>query len=269
MSAEPTEVRDQLEVPIDRMGAELLKALVDEVRTASAQWSKLTEVQQEMLISRLRNTVRTETEKAMYLIAKGARETARVKIESLTVKEGAKCVLQIGGDAAHDVLDYVGQSAVLVMCDPKQFFGDMDEVKADKQQPELPLGESQNEPPTALVLSEHVEVGDQVRFLSASPDGLVRSVRAVHRDVDHPPTIEVTGLPDAFAISLFEFVGSDPIGEIEAEDAVEPADDEETEDAAALSAAVAADEVSSASAASGKKRRRSRSSANGAEAEGA
>lgn len=127
---------------IDRMGGELLKALVDEVRTAPAQWSKLTETQQAMLIARLRATVFAETEKALFLLAKGQREAARVKIESLTVKDGAKCVLQVGGDSAHDVLDYVGQAAVLVMCNPEQYFTAKVDVAAEKDQADLPLGDA-------------------------------------------------------------------------------------------------------------------------------
>jgi hypothetical protein len=206
-------------LPIERMGAELLKALVDEVRLAPAQWAKLTQVQQDMLIERLRSCVRTETEKAVRLIAAGSYDAARCKIESLTVKDGAKCVLQVGG-SAHDVLDYVGQQAVLVMCDHEQYFHEIDDVEGDKDQPELPL-----EPPAAAkpLTADDVEVGTEVRFLSAAPDGLVRKVRAVHRSNVGPPTIEVTGLPDTFEIALFELVTSDQVGEGEAEAADEAA----------------------------------------------
>lgn len=145
MSAQTAEVI-VLETPIDRMGGELLRALVDEVRTAPAQWSKLTELQQEQLIARLRNVVRIEAEKALFLLAKGPREAARVKIESLTVKDGAKVVLQAEEKAAHDVLDYVGQSAVLVMCDPEQYFAAGDDVEPDADEPELPLDEATDDP---------------------------------------------------------------------------------------------------------------------------
>lgn len=141
MTTAATEVAN--EAAVDRMAAELLRALVDEVRQAPAQWSKLTEVQQDMLIQRLRTTVRTETEKAILLVAGGKREVARVKIESLTAKEGVKCVLQVGADAQHEVLDYVGQKAVLVMCDPEQFFSGVDQIKPEKDQQDLPLGEGE------------------------------------------------------------------------------------------------------------------------------
>jgi hypothetical protein len=198
---------------VDRMGGELLKALVDEVRTLPAQWSKLTEVQQTMAIARLRSAVRAETEKALFLLAKGQHKAATVKIDSLTVKDGAKVVLQASEAAARDVLGYVGINAVLVMCNPDQYFAGKVEIKTDQDQPGLPLGA-----PAPVVLTAEVKVGDKVRFLSAGPDGLVRDVRVVNCDVN-PPLIEVTGLPDEFAIALFEAVPeTDPIAEVEAEE---------------------------------------------------
>jgi len=139
MSAQPN-VIELPNVPVERMAAELLRALVDEVRLAPAQWSKLSESQQEGVINRLRAVVRVETEKAMQLIAKGKQEAARVKVESLTAKEGVKCVLTLAADSAHAVLDYVGKPAVLVMCNPEQFFSGANDVKADKDQQDLPLG---------------------------------------------------------------------------------------------------------------------------------
>lgn len=211
----------------DRMGAELLKALVDEVRVAPAQWSKLTESQQEQLIGRLRTVVRTEAMKAVHLIAKGPREAARVKIESLTVKDGAKCVLQVG-DSAHDVLDYVGQSAVLVMCNPDAYFAGIEDVRADKDQQELPL-EAGSASAASVALTADVEIDDDVRFLSASPDGMVRKVRGVNRDVD-PPLIEVTGLEGEFAIALFERVDPIAAAEAEAEEEAEADDDQDDVD---------------------------------------
>lgn len=158
MSTSPNEVSNELEGSIDRMAAELLKALVDEVRTAPAQWSKLTEIQQEMLIARLRTTVKTETEKAVLLVAGGKRDIAQVKIESLTAKEGVKCVLQVGADAQHEVLDYVGQKAVLVMCDPEQFFEGLDQIKPEKDQQDLPLGEGGDDEQDESRLT--IDVGD-------------------------------------------------------------------------------------------------------------
>jgi hypothetical protein len=204
---------EDLSVVVDNMGGELLRALVDEVRTVPQQWGKLSEGQQAGVIERLRQVVRSETEKAVFLISKGEHEAARVKIESLTVKDGAKCVLQLGNDSKHEVLDYVGQHAVLLMCDPEQYFAAGDDVKPDADQPQLPLEEAAA---THVPVTEDVRVGDRVRFLTAGPDGLVRDVRVVNRTVE-PPVIEVTGLTDEFAIALFELVVTDPIGEVEDE----------------------------------------------------
>jgi hypothetical protein len=232
MSAQPNVIHlhAALDVPVERMAGELLRALVDEVRTAPAQWSKLSEGQQETLIARLRNVVRLEAAKACQLIAQGKVDGARVKIEGLTVKDGAKCTLGLTNEAAHDVIDYVGKPAVLLLISPEQYFAAGDDVKADRDQPQLPLGDAAA-PAAATVtpLTADVQVDDEVRFLSASPDGLVRKVRAVHRDVD-PPEIEVTGMPERFAIALFELVVTDPIADVEADQVAERAADGEDDE---------------------------------------
>lgn len=140
MSAERSEipVALDLDAAIERMGAELLKALVDEVRNAPAQWQKLTKTQQDMLIDRLRSTVRRETDRAVQLIAKGKRKSATVVVESLTVKDGAKAALKLV-DGIHDVVDYVGRSAVLALCDPAQYLKGIENLKGDDEQKGLEL----------------------------------------------------------------------------------------------------------------------------------
>jgi hypothetical protein len=141
MAAERIDI-PAMEAPIERMGGELLEALIDELRIAGASWQQLSKDQQDSVIGRMKNRIRFETERAIHMIAAGARDAARVKIESVTVKEGAKAVLLVN-DSVHEVIDYVGQSAVLVMCDPSQFFGGMDDVQGEDDQKPLPLDEQE------------------------------------------------------------------------------------------------------------------------------
>lgn len=139
MAAVPQEAPNY-SVPVERMGEQLLSALVDELRIAGASWQQLSKDQQDNVIARLRQRIRHETEQAVMLIAAGSRDTARVRIESVTVKDGAKAVLHIG-NSVHAVIDYVGSAAVLVMCDPEQYFGGLDQVEGEDDQRALPIND--------------------------------------------------------------------------------------------------------------------------------
>lgn len=132
------EVRIVLDAPAETMGLELLKAIVDELKIAGASWQELSQDQQDGVIARISARIRHETARAVNLIAGAANDSARVKVESVTVKDGSKIVLKTLLPV-HDVIDHVGKDAVLVMVDPEQFFGGMDSVKGDKDQPDLPL----------------------------------------------------------------------------------------------------------------------------------
>ena len=139
MNAQRKDVPEQPSPPVERMAGELLKALVDELRVAGASWQQLSKDQQDSVINRMRSRVRYETEQAITLIAKGSREAAMVAIESVTVKGGAKKAVLIVNDSVHELIDYVGQKAVLVMCDPEQYMGGVDEVEGEDEQGSLPL----------------------------------------------------------------------------------------------------------------------------------
>lgn len=139
-----TDEMSQYEAPVERMGEQLLSALVDELRVAGASWQQLSKHQQDGVIDRLRNRIRFETERAIGLIAAGSREAARVRIESVTVKDGAKAVLQVS-NSLHTVIDYVGSPAILVLCDPEQYFGGMDQIEGEDDQRALGLGNEEDE----------------------------------------------------------------------------------------------------------------------------
>lgn len=146
MSAQPDNVvRIANDAPVERMGAELLKALVDELRVAGASWQQLSKDQQDSVIARMRSRVQHEVQQAVNQVVAGAQQSARVKVESVTVKDGAKIVLKTLSEI-HDVIDHVGKDAVLIMCDPAQFFGGMDEVEGEADQPGLPLGGDDDAP---------------------------------------------------------------------------------------------------------------------------
>lgn len=138
MSAVPKTEANPHEEPIERMGAALLQALIDELRTASKNWQQLSKEQQDRVIDRLRFKIRVETEAAMNTIAAGTFEAASVKVEKIVVKDGAKAEIAIATNL-HEAVDRVGRPAVLVMCDPSQYFAGMDEIEGEADQKPLEL----------------------------------------------------------------------------------------------------------------------------------
>ncbi|HEU4619780.1 MAG TPA: hypothetical protein VFV10_17210 [Gammaproteobacteria bacterium] len=156
MSAQPIDIpNDRLEVPLERMGANLLEALVNELRQLSKTWQQLSKDQQDRVIDRLRFRVREETEAAMNLIAAGDFEAATVKVEKIVVKDGAKAEIAIGTNL-HRAVDRVGFPAVLVMCNPEQYLKGIEELEGEDEQKNLDLpdtsgfnGERHDPPETA------------------------------------------------------------------------------------------------------------------------
>jgi len=122
-------------------GAELLRAVVDEVRTMQLGWSMLGEESQNRIIDRLRIAVHEAVSLTVRRCAAADYEHLVAEIESLTVKDGAKAVLSLvrGSTELHALLDRVGSRAVLVFTEPDKFTSGMELLRGDADQPQLPL----------------------------------------------------------------------------------------------------------------------------------
>ena len=90
------------------------------------------------VIDRLRLQVEDAVRECVATIAADKCEAARVTIESVTFKDGVKIVLQgLTTSATHAVADEVGKQALLVLCDPEMFVGDLGTVKPAPNQGDL------------------------------------------------------------------------------------------------------------------------------------
>lgn len=111
-------------------GKRLLQALVTELKLQSPRFQTMNEDSQSEVLDRLRSQVDEAVRECVSEIAANKNESARVTIESVTFKDGVKIVLTgIATSGVHAVADECGSQALLVLCDPEVFVGDLDTVK--------------------------------------------------------------------------------------------------------------------------------------------
>lgn len=119
-------------------GKRLLQALVTELKLQSPRFATMNEDGQVEVLDRLRLQVAEAVRECVSEIAADKCESARVTIESVTFKDGVKIVLTgIATSGVHAVADECGSQALLVLCDPEAFIGDLDTVKPTPNQGDL------------------------------------------------------------------------------------------------------------------------------------
>jgi hypothetical protein len=124
------------------LSADLLRTLVDELRTLQNPWHATPEAVQEQVIDRLRVGVLQASARAVGVIASAGFTSFAGKLESLSIKDGIKANLKL--DPVKQWLDVlvedVGSNVMLVIASPQQYAHGIEEVKGDPDQTELPIG---------------------------------------------------------------------------------------------------------------------------------
>lgn len=116
-------------------GKKLLQALVTELKLQSPRFATMNETAQGEVLDRLRLQVDEAVRECVSIIASSKHDSARVTIESVTFKDGAKIVVKgLPTQGVHAVAEEIGSEALLVLCDPEEFVGDLHEVKPDPNQ---------------------------------------------------------------------------------------------------------------------------------------
>lgn len=129
------------------LSADLLRVLVDEVRTLQEPWTKIPEGQQQQLINRLRDSVQKASSRAVKAIAAVDFVRFDAKLLQITIKDGVKATLAIGAGVEHLAIlaEDVGANVLLVLAEPDRFQAGIDEIRADPDQQELAIGETHPE----------------------------------------------------------------------------------------------------------------------------
>lgn len=126
----------------DRVGEDLLSALLDEIRHVPKPWPQLSKAAQDEVIERLRDRIQDNVTKAVYLLASENTVTVVGDLEQITIKGDSKAVIKIGKDN-ESLLDFYqaqGKPVLIIVADAKKHMGNIEGIEGENDQRELALG---------------------------------------------------------------------------------------------------------------------------------
>lgn len=128
----------------ESIGTQLMRALLDEITTLRTPWAITPQQMQQEVLDRLQQQVTAATHSAVLAIATQRFNSVAATVESLTIKDGAKAVVQLprAGEALHTVADRVGSTVLLVFADLQEFTDGMHVIQSEADQKPLPLDDA-------------------------------------------------------------------------------------------------------------------------------
>lgn len=136
------DVKALLNMTADTIGRDLLQALVQEIKLLPDVWPKLSQKKQDDVIDRLRNRVETNVKMAVHLVASEGRTVVAGDLDQITIKDGVKAVVKFSSAAPnlHELYEASGKAVLVVVANPAQHTGGMDEVRGEADQRAMDLG---------------------------------------------------------------------------------------------------------------------------------
>lgn len=139
MSEQTADFRD---MTTETIGRDLLQALVQEIKLLPDVWVKISKSKQDDVIDRLRSRVETNIKMAVHLLAAEGRTVVAGDLDQITIKDGVKAVVKFSSAAAnlHELYEASGMAVLVVVANPNQNMGGMDEVVGESDQRGIDLG---------------------------------------------------------------------------------------------------------------------------------
>lgn len=136
--------KNVLQMTADSIGKDLLSALVTEMKLMPDIWVKLSEKKQNDVIDRLRARVDHNVKMATHLIASNGRIVVQGDLDQITIKDGVKAVVKFGGSQPnlHELYEASGKTVLVVVANPGEHTGGMDEIRGESDQRGFDLGRS-------------------------------------------------------------------------------------------------------------------------------
>lgn len=136
------DVKTLLSMTSETVGRDLLQALVQEIKLLPDVWPKLSQKKQDDVIDRLRNRVETNVKMAVHLVASEGRTVVAGDLDQITIKDGVKAVVKFGSSAPnlHELYEASGKAVLVVVANPAQHTGGIDEIKGEADQRAMDLG---------------------------------------------------------------------------------------------------------------------------------
>lgn len=123
------------------LGTFLVKTLIEEIRSIRVPWSILPQGEQQPVIDRITERVDAAVKKGMGDALAGGFPRVVAKLESITIKDATVAKLTFGNEELHALADFVGTDVVLVLASPDNHQAGVGSVRADADQPSLPMDE--------------------------------------------------------------------------------------------------------------------------------
>lgn len=136
------QMKETLNMTAQSIGKDLLSGLLQELRLLPDVWVKLSQKKQDDIIERLRKRVDTNVRMAVHLVASEGRTVVAGDLEQITIKDGVKAVCKFSQHAPnlHEMFDAAGKAILLVVANPTDHTGGMDEIKGESDQRAMDLG---------------------------------------------------------------------------------------------------------------------------------
>lgn len=118
--------------------------LLTHVRSMQDPWSKMSEEAQQDKIDAIEACAEDIVRRAVAIISRRTFEVISVKIADFTVKGGevkGKFGALVSEQNVVSLSDHQGKSALIVLTDYSDFFGEKAPAVADADQPDLPIGD--------------------------------------------------------------------------------------------------------------------------------
>lgn len=134
--------KNTLAMTATTIGADLLQALVQEVKLLPDVWPKMSKAKQDDVIERLRKRVVHNVQMATHLIASDGRVTVVAELEQITVKDGIKAVLTMSKNDPnrHGLIDCQGKTVLIALADAEAHMGEVAAVRGEEDQRAMDLG---------------------------------------------------------------------------------------------------------------------------------
>lgn len=125
----------------ETLSGDIRDALLTHVRSIKVPWTMLSEDEQQDTIDAISNTALHAVRKISATIAQRGFPHLVVGVGKWTVKDGIKLEVQAASlvDNIHKLAEHGNAAAILVLADPAEYIGERAPVKADKDQPDLPI----------------------------------------------------------------------------------------------------------------------------------
>lgn len=142
MNTHNDDVKATLNMTAETIGKDILSALVQEIKLLPDVWAKTSQAKQNDVIDRLRKRVETNVKMAVHLIASEGRTVVAGDLDQITIKDGVKAVVKFSSAAPnlHELYEASGKAVLVVVANPAQHTGGMDEVTGESDQRAMDLG---------------------------------------------------------------------------------------------------------------------------------